>query len=122
MSLIETSNTKDILKKESPWGAPNKSNKQPSSNNSDDMEDLAKKLQITNQLRLALALNLSIFFNEIMNDSNSACKITQETLDIASKAFGNTDEEDEEFIDAFRILDTMKENLQIWGNFEPKHE
>jgi modulator of FtsH protease HflK len=45
MSLIETNNTKDILKKESPWGAPNKSNKQPSSNNPDDMEDLAKKFQ-----------------------------------------------------------------------------
>ena len=45
MSLIETNNTKDILKKESPWGSPNKSNKQPSSNNSDDMEDLAKKFQ-----------------------------------------------------------------------------
>ena len=45
MSLIETSNTKDILKKESPWGAPNKNNKQPSSNNPDDMEDLAKKFQ-----------------------------------------------------------------------------
>ena len=45
MSLIETNNTKDILKKESPWGGPNKNNKQPSSNNSDDMEDLAKKFQ-----------------------------------------------------------------------------
>ncbi len=45
MSLIETDNSKDILKKESPWGAPNKSNKQPSSNNPDDMEDLAKKFQ-----------------------------------------------------------------------------
>jgi membrane protease subunit HflK len=45
MSLIETNNTKDILKKESPWGAPNKSNKQPSSNNPDDIEDLAKKFQ-----------------------------------------------------------------------------
>ena len=45
MSLIETNNTKDILKKESPWGAPNKNNKQPSSNNPDDMEDLAKKFQ-----------------------------------------------------------------------------
>jgi modulator of FtsH protease HflK len=45
MSLIETNNTKDILKKESPWGAPNKSNKQPSSNTPDDMEDLAKKFQ-----------------------------------------------------------------------------
>ena len=45
MSLIETKNTKDILKKESPWGAPNKNNKQPNSNNPDDMEDLAKKFQ-----------------------------------------------------------------------------
>ena len=45
MSLIQTNNTSDILKKESPWGAPNKNNKQPSSNNSEDMEDLAKKFQ-----------------------------------------------------------------------------
>jgi membrane protease subunit HflK len=45
MSLIETNNTKDILKKESPWGAPNKNNKQPSPNNPDDMDDLAKKFQ-----------------------------------------------------------------------------
>jgi modulator of FtsH protease HflK len=45
MSLIETDNNKDILKKESPWGAPNKNNKQPSSNNPDDIEDLAKKFQ-----------------------------------------------------------------------------
>jgi membrane protease subunit HflK len=45
MSLIETKNIKDILNKESPWGAPNKNGKQPSFNNPDDMEDLAKKFQ-----------------------------------------------------------------------------
>ena len=45
MSLIEIKNTKDILKKESPWGAPNKNNKQSNPNNPDDMEDLAKKFQ-----------------------------------------------------------------------------
>jgi membrane protease subunit HflK len=45
MSLIEPKNTNDILKKESPWGTPNKNNKQPSSNNPGDMEDLAKKFQ-----------------------------------------------------------------------------
>ena len=45
MSLIETKNTKDILNKESPWGVPNKNNRQPNSNNPDDMEDLAKKFQ-----------------------------------------------------------------------------
>ena len=45
MSLIETNNTNDILKKESPWGDSNKNNKQPSPNNPGDMEDLAKKFQ-----------------------------------------------------------------------------
>ena len=45
MSLIETNNTSDILKKESPWGDSNKNNKQPSPNNTGDMEDLAKKFQ-----------------------------------------------------------------------------
>ncbi len=45
MSLIETNNTSDILKKESPWGDSNKNNKQPSPNNPGDMEDLAKKFQ-----------------------------------------------------------------------------
>jgi membrane protease subunit HflK len=45
MSLIEPKNSNDILKKESPWGTPNKNNKQPSSNNPGDMEDLAKKFQ-----------------------------------------------------------------------------
>ncbi|MSP06531.1 MAG: FtsH protease activity modulator HflK [Candidatus Fonsibacter sp.] len=45
MSLIETNNIKNILKKESPWGAPNKNNKQPESNNPGDMKDLAKKFQ-----------------------------------------------------------------------------
>jgi len=45
MSLIKPNNTKDILKKESPWGTSNKNNKQPSSNNPGDMEDLAKKFQ-----------------------------------------------------------------------------
>lgn len=45
MSLIETNNTSDILKKESPWGDSNKNNKQSSPNNPGDMEDLAKKFQ-----------------------------------------------------------------------------
>jgi len=44
-----------------------------------------------------------------------ACKIANETIEIAEKAVGNTDYEDEEFIDAFRIIDTLKENLHTWS-------
>ena len=47
MSLIETNNSKDILKRESPWGSPSKNNKQPGPDNSSvDMEDLAKNFKM----------------------------------------------------------------------------
>ena len=87
-----------------------------------DATEISKKLPITNQLRLGLALNFSIFYYEIMNDSKTACSITKETIEIASKAMGNTDEEDEEFKDAFRIIDTMNENLQMWSDVENKKD
>jgi membrane protease subunit HflK len=45
MSLIKDNNNNDILIKESPWGAPRKSNKQPDPQTSTDADDLAQKLQ-----------------------------------------------------------------------------
>jgi membrane protease subunit HflK len=45
MSLIRINNNDNILKKESPWGAPNKNNKQPNVDNTEDMDELVKKFQ-----------------------------------------------------------------------------
>jgi membrane protease subunit HflK len=45
MSLIKDNNNNDILIKESPWGAPRKSNKQPDPQTSTDADDLAQKFQ-----------------------------------------------------------------------------
>jgi membrane protease subunit HflK len=45
MSLIKDNNNNNILIKESPWGAPRKSNKQPDPQTSTDADDLAQKLQ-----------------------------------------------------------------------------
>jgi membrane protease subunit HflK len=45
MSLIKDNNNNDILIKESPWGAPRKSNKQPDPQTSADGDDLAQKFQ-----------------------------------------------------------------------------
>ena len=45
MSLIKDNNNNDILIKESPWGAPRKSNKQPDPQTSTDGDDLAQKFQ-----------------------------------------------------------------------------
>ena len=80
-----------------------------------EASDLSKQIPKMNQLRLGTALNLSIFHNEILGDIKTAYKITKETLEISSKAFEEKDEEDLEFKDSFRILDSMKENLQLWN-------
>ena len=45
MSLIKDNNNNDILIKESPWGAPRKSNKQPDPQTSAEGDDLAQKFQ-----------------------------------------------------------------------------
>jgi modulator of FtsH protease HflK len=45
MSLIKDNNNNDILIKESPWGAPRKSNKQPDPQTSSEGDDLAQKFQ-----------------------------------------------------------------------------
>jgi membrane protease subunit HflK len=45
MSLIKDNNNNDILIKESPWGAPRKSNKQPDPQTSADGDDLVQKFQ-----------------------------------------------------------------------------
>jgi len=45
MSLIKDNNNSNILRKESPWGAPSKNNKQPSPQSSEDSDDLTQKFQ-----------------------------------------------------------------------------
>jgi len=45
MSLIKDNNNSNILRKESPWGSPNKNNKQPSPQSSEDSDDLTQKFQ-----------------------------------------------------------------------------
>jgi membrane protease subunit HflK len=45
MSLIKDNNNSNILRKESPWGATNKNNKQPRPQSSEDSDDLTQKFQ-----------------------------------------------------------------------------
>jgi membrane protease subunit HflK len=45
MSLIKDNNNSNILRKESPWGAPSKNNKQPSPQSLEDSDDLTQKFQ-----------------------------------------------------------------------------
>jgi 14-3-3 protein epsilon len=74
----------------------------------------AKELNISNPIRLGLALNYSVFYYEVFNDHAKACDIARETLDLAKKELAGVDEEDEEYKDAYSIINLLQENLSMW--------
>jgi 14-3-3 protein epsilon len=74
----------------------------------------AKSLSPVLPISLVLALNFSVFYYEVMNDHETACKIAQDTLDASSKDLANLDEDDESNRDAMAIISLLKENLEMW--------
>ena len=76
--------------------------------------DAARSLPSVHPISLGLALNNSVFYYEVMNDHETACKIAKETLDLASKELPNDDVEDENNRDALSIINLLRENLEMW--------
>jgi 14-3-3 protein epsilon len=76
--------------------------------------DVSKDLNISNPIRLGLALNFSVFYYEVFNDQDTACKIAKDTLDLAKKELANVDEDDEKHKDAISIIRLLHENLNMW--------
>ena len=74
----------------------------------------AKGLPVLNPTALGLALNFSVFYYEVMNDHDTACKIADEALTNANKELPNIDEDAEENRDAVSIVNLLKENLEMW--------
>lgn len=76
----------------------------------------AKNLPTYNSTRLGLALNYSVFYYELKNDSGTACKLAQEALDGAKNDIESMD--NEEARDALSIVELLKENLDLWKEAE----
>jgi 14-3-3 protein epsilon len=76
--------------------------------------DSAKNLPGIHPIALGLALNFSVFYYEVMNDHETACKIAQETLDAANKELPGIDEDDDTHRDAISIINLLRENLEMW--------
>ena len=74
----------------------------------------AKDLPISNPIKLGLALNYSVFFYEVFNDQETACSIAKDTLDQVKSDLSNVDEDDDEYKDAFSIINLLQENLNMW--------
>jgi len=78
--------------------------------------EASKNLQTYNSTRLGLALNFSVFYYELKNDSKKACELAQEALDGAKADIEQMDNEDAR--DAISIVELLKENLDLWKEAE----
>lgn len=75
-----------------------------------------KDLPACNPIKLGLALNFSVFYYEVMQDSKQACQLAENSL---QEAMNKIDEVDEEtFRDAKSIIELLKENLTLWKEEE----
>jgi 14-3-3 protein epsilon len=79
-----------------------------------EASEAAKNLSAIHPIALGLSLNFSVFYYEVINDHEIACKIAQETLDLANKELPNVDEDDESNRDAVSIINLLRENLEMW--------
>jgi len=80
----------------------------------DEAMNLANNLEITNPIRLGLALNFSVFYYEVIGDQEKACNIAKETIMKANEPLSNVDADDEEHKDAISIINLLQENLNMW--------
>ena len=78
--------------------------------------EASKALPTYNSTRLGLALNFSVFYYELKNDSKKACELAQESLDGAKADIEAIDNEDAR--DAISIVELLKENLDLWKEAE----
>lgn len=72
----------------------------------------AQTLQSTHPIRLGLALNFSVFYYEILNNPDEACKLAKKAFD-ESIAELDTLKEDS-YKDSTLIMQLLRDNLTLW--------
>lgn len=88
-----------------------------SRNASDSYEEATKKaesLPPTNPIKLGLALNYSVFYYEILNDSARACSIAKKAFDDAIEQLDSLSEE--HYRDSTLIMQLLRDNLTLWAS------
>ena len=75
--------------------------------------DLAEvELAPTNAIRLGLALNFSVFYYEILNAPERACRLAKSAFDEAIKKIGSMEEG--QYKDSTLIMQLLRDNLTLW--------
>ena len=75
--------------------------------------EASKSIDYKNPIKLGLALNLSVFYYEVVANRDEACKLAKETLDKSKDALQGVDEEEDEVKDAMSIVNLLQENLEM---------
>ena len=70
------------------------------------------QLQPTNPIRLGLALNFSVFYYEIQNNPEEACKLAKKAFDSAISELDSLKEES--YKDSTLIMQLLRDNLTLW--------
>merc|ERR1712032_1032194 len=66
----------------------------------------------THPIRLGLALNLSVFYYEILGEQTSACELAKKAFDSAIAELDSLQEES--YKDATLIMQLLRDNLTLW--------
>lgn len=66
----------------------------------------------THPIRLGLALNFSVFYYEIKQNAQKACKMARDAFDEAIAELDNVD--DDFYKDATLIMQLLRDNLTLW--------
>jgi len=80
----------------------------------------AKELLPTHPIRLGLALNFSVFYYEIKNSPDSACKLAKQTFDDAIATLDQVG--DDSYKDSTLILQLLRDNLTLWTSENDNEE
>ncbi|XP_069001510.1 14-3-3 protein zeta-like [Embiotoca jacksoni] len=75
--------------------------------------DISKaQMQPTHPIRLGLALNFSVFFYEILNSPDDACKLAKQAFDDAIAELDTLSEDS--YKDSTLIMQLLRDNLTLW--------
>ena len=76
-------------------------------------KEKASKLATTHPIRLGLALNFSVFYYEILDSPDKACKLAKEAFDEAVADLDPTGNESQ-YKESTLIMQLLRDNLTLW--------